>query len=138
MVQLVLALAISVVSTEAKPLSYEKAFAKAEQEKRPLVILVGAKWCASCQIMKKETLEPMKQAGKLDKVVVTYVDKDDRPELAEKLMRGATLPQVVVYTKKTGSWKRYSLTGMQSPKRMTELLARANGAKGTQGQQIVR
>ncbi|MFK7736549.1 MAG: thioredoxin family protein [Pirellulaceae bacterium] len=138
MVQLVLALMLGVVANEAKPIDYEKAFAKAEREKKPLVILVGAKWCASCQIMKKETIEPMKQSGKLDKVVVTYVDKDNRPELAEKLMRGATLPQIVVYSKKSGSWKRYSLTGMQSPKRMTELLARANGLKGSQVEQIVR
>ncbi|MEM8736216.1 MAG: DUF255 domain-containing protein [Planctomycetota bacterium] len=129
MVQLALAMLCCVVGTNSKPLKYEEAFAKAEREKKPLVILVGAKWCASCQIMKKETMEPMKEAGTLDKTVVTYVDKDERPELAEKLMRGQTLPQVIVYSKKSGNWKRYSLTGMQSPKRMRELLARAGGAQ---------
>ena len=77
--------------------------------------------------MKKETIQPMRHSGALDDVVVTFVDKDDRPELAEKLMKGQTLPQIVVFTKNTGSWKRFSLTGMQSTKRMAELLGRATG-----------
>ena len=79
-------------------------------------------------------MQPMKDSGALDKVVVTYVDKDERPELAQKLMRGSTLPQVVVYSKRTGSWKRYSVTGMQSKKRVAELLGRANGS----GAQLIR
>lgn len=124
------ALALLMVATageNSKPLKYEEAFAKAQKEKKPLLILVGARWCASCQIMKKETIEPMKESGALKKVVVTYVDKDERPELAEQLMKGETLPQIVVYTKESGRWKRFSLTGMQDENRMAELLGRAVG-----------
>lgn len=127
MVQLALALILCATGANDKPLDYEAAFAKAQQEEKPLVILVGARWCASCQIMKKETIEPMKESGALDNVVVTFVDKDDRPELAEQLMKGETLPQIVVFTKNSGAWKRFSLTGMQSEKRMVELLGRATG-----------
>ncbi|MCR9294096.1 MAG: thioredoxin family protein [bacterium] len=128
MVHVALAFMMAVVGTsEGNSLEYEAAFAKAQREQKPLLILVGARWCASCQIMKKETIQPMKQSGALDDVVVTFVDKDDRPELAEKLMKGQTLPQIVVFTKNTGNWKRFSLTGMQSPKRMAELLGRATG-----------
>ena len=132
MVQVALAFLLSVVGAESKPLEYEAAFAKAQQEKKPLLILVGARWCASCQIMKKETIQPMKDAGALDDVIVTFVDKDDRPELAEQLMKGETLPQIVVFTKNTGNWKRFSLTGMQSQKRMAELLGRATGKPSSQ------
>lgn len=132
MVQVAIALLFAVNGVGEKPLKYEEAFAKAEKEKKPLVILVGARWCASCQIMKKETMQPMKESGAFDKVVVTFVDKDDRPELSEQLMKGATLPQIVVYSKNSGKWKRYSLTGMQSKKRMNELLARASGSSQTQ------
>lgn len=127
MVQLALALILCATGANDKPLDYEAAFAKAQQEEKPLVILVGARWCASCQIMKKETIEPMKESGALDNVVVTFVDKDDRPELAEQLMKGETLPQIVVFIKNSGAWKRFSLTGMQSEKRMVELLGRATG-----------
>lgn len=128
MVELAMSILLAVVGTnDGKPLKYEAAFKKADKEKKPLVILVGADWCASCQIMKRETMQPMQKDGQLDKVVVTYVDKDRNPELAEKLMKGPTLPQVIVYNKKDGKWKRFSLTGMQSKKRMKELLARAGG-----------
>ncbi len=107
-------------------LNYEEAFAKAEKEKKPLLILVGARWCASCQVMKRDTLEPMKESGDLKNVVVALIDKDERPELAEQLMRGETLPQVVVFSQNSGNWKRFSLTGMQSKSRIAELLQRAN------------
>lgn len=134
MLHLAMALMFAATNASDKPLQYEDAFAKADKEEKPLLIIVGAQWCASCQIMKKETMQPMKDSGALDKVVVTYIDKDKRPELAEKLMRGPTLPQVVVYSKNTGSWKRYSVTGMQSKKRVAELLGRATGS----GPQIIR
>lgn len=134
MLHLAMALVFAATGASEKPMQYEEAFKKADKEKKPLLIVVGARWCASCQVMKKETMQPMKDSGALDKVVVTYVDKDERPELAQKLMRGSTLPQVVVYSKRTGSWKRYSVTGMQSKKRVAELLGRANGS----GAQLIR
>lgn len=108
-----------------KPLEYEAALKKSQKEEKPLLILVGARWCASCEIMKNETIEPMKKAGELDNVIYTHVDKDKRPELAEQLMKGSTLPQVVLFSKRSGAWKRFSLTGMQSRNRMTELFGRA-------------
>ncbi|MCA9160516.1 MAG: thioredoxin family protein, partial [Planctomycetales bacterium] len=86
-------------------------------------------WCASCQVMKRETIEPMMESGKLANVVVTFVNKDERPELAQQLMKGETLPQIVVFAKQTGGWKRFSLTGMQSQSRMAQLLDRATAAK---------
>ena len=104
---------------------YDAACAKAEKEKKPLLVLVGASWCASCQVMKRETIEPMKGTGELDGVVVAVIDKDARPELAEQLMRGATLPQIVMFKQDADGWKRFSLTGMQSQSRIRELLRRA-------------
>ncbi|GAB5407070.1 MAG: hypothetical protein Aurels2KO_53010 [Aureliella sp.] len=113
------------VKAKKAPLKYEDALKKSQKEKKPLLILVGANWCASCQIMKRDTIEPMQKAGELDNVIVTHVDKDKRPELAEQLMKGPTLPQVVLFSNRTGAWKRFSLTGMQSKGRMAELLGRA-------------
>lgn len=125
MVHVALAILLAVAGGEnATALDYESAFAKAEKEKKPLLILVGAPWCASCQVMKRDTIEPMRQAGELDGVVVAYIDKDERPELAMQLMKGDTLPQIVMYCKEDTNWKRFSLTGMQSRGRMTELLGK--------------
>ena len=128
-VALALLLAFTGDGPNNKALDYEAAFAKADKEKKPLVILVGAKWCASCQVMKRDTIEPMSETGELEGVVVTYVDKDERPELAGQLMKGETLPQIIMFAKEEKSWKRFSLTGMQSRKRMVELLGKADAVR---------
>ena len=125
MVQVALAFLLAATGVSTKPLSYEEAFAKAQKEKKPLLILVGARWCASCQVMKRDTIQPMKESGQLDNVVVTIIDKDKRPELAQQLMKGETLPQIIMFSKTKGAWKRYSLIGMQSEKRMVELVSKA-------------
>jgi thioredoxin-like negative regulator of GroEL len=125
MVHVALALMMAVTgATNEVSDEYDAACAKAEKEKKPLLVLVGASWCASCQVMKKDTIEPMKGSGELSEVVVAVVDKDTRPELAEQLMRGSTLPQVVMFKQDADGWKRYSLTGMQSQSRIRELLGR--------------
>ncbi len=128
MVHVALALLMAVTTGEGKPLEYEAALSQAQKENKPLLILIGARWCASCQIMKRDTIEPMVKSGKLENVVLTYMDKDERPELCQQLMKGETLPQVVVFAKQSGGWKRFSLTGMQSETRMGELLGRARDA----------
>ncbi|QDV24235.1 thioredoxin family protein [Aureliella helgolandensis] len=125
MVHLALAFLFAVTGNSNAPLTYEEAFAKADKEKKPLLILVGARWCASCQVMKRDTIEPMKESGELKDVVVTLIDKDERPELAQQLMKGETLPQVILFSRSGDGWKRLSLTGMQSKPRMVELLGRA-------------
>ncbi|GIW97596.1 MAG: hypothetical protein KatS3mg111_0929 [Pirellulaceae bacterium] len=119
-------LLLSVMGTQGQEeLKYEAAFEKADRENKPLMIVVGASWCPACQILKRETIATMHRRGELEDVVITMVDRDQRPELAEKLMRGQTLPQVIVYKKSDGQWKRFSVVGMQSVERMRELLGRA-------------
>ena len=125
MVHVALAFLMAVTAGENKSLDYESALAVSQKESKPLVVLIGAPWCASCQVMKRDTIEPMMKSGKLENVVVTFVDKDVQPELAQQLMKGETLPQIVVFTKQPGGWKRFSLTGMQSQNRMAELLGKA-------------
>ena len=131
MVHVALALLLAVTGESVANPDYETAFAKAQEEKKPLLILVGAPWCASCQVMKRDTIEPMKESGELDNVVVTYIDKDQRPELAEQLMKGDTLPQIIMFAKEEGRWKRFSLIGMQSRPRMVELLGKATSVLPT-------
>ena len=125
MVHVAMAFLLAVTAGGKTAPDYETALAESQQARKPLVVLIGAPWCASCQIMKRETIEPMMESGKLEHVVVTYVDKDERPELAHQLMKGETLPQIVVFAKQPAGWKRFSLTGMQSQGRMAELLRRA-------------
>ena len=109
-----------------KPLGYEAAYRKAQEEKKPLVVLVGAEWCPACKTMKSDTIDPMKNAGELEEVVYTQLDKDAHPELADQVMQGKTLPQIVVFSESESGWKRYSLTGIQTPRRVKELIRRAS------------
>jgi thioredoxin-like negative regulator of GroEL len=120
MIHVTLALCLVVTVTD-KNLNYEQGFEKAEREKKPLMIFIGARWCASCQVMKRDTIGPMQESGDLKELVFVYIDKDERPELAEQLMKGETLPQVVIFNKEK-DWKRFSLTGTQDKLRIGELL----------------
>jgi len=105
---------------------YDAAYRKAQEEKKPLVILVGADWCAACKSMKAETIHTMKGAGDFKEVVFTHVDKDSQPEIAQQVMQGNTLPQIVVFCESDQGWKRFSLTGMQSERRIKELIRKAS------------
>ena len=124
MVQVLLTMVLAVTGVSSKPLTYEEALQQAQNDNKPMLILVGAKWCAACEVMKRDTIEPMKASGELKDVVVTYLDMDQRPELAQQLAKGETLPQVVMFCKEQNHWRRLSLTGMQSRSRMQELLGR--------------
>jgi thioredoxin-like negative regulator of GroEL len=106
--------------------SYETAYQKAQEEHKPLLIIVGADWCAACKTLKSQTIDPMQSSGKLQDVIVTVVDKDARPELAQQLMQGSSLPQLVVFAKGDDGWKKFSLSGLQSERRVQELLDRAS------------
>jgi thiol:disulfide interchange protein len=124
MVQVILTLVLAVNGASSKALTYEQALEQAQKDNKPILVVVGAKWCAACEVMKRETIEPMKAAGELKDVVVTYLDKDQRPELAQQLMKGETLPQVVMFCKEKDQWRRLSVTGMQTKPRLQELLGR--------------
>jgi len=106
---------------------YDAAVKRAEAENKPLMVIIGASWCPSCQVLKKETIEQMKKDGELDEIILVYVDKDNKPTLAEQLMRGNTLPQTIGFKKDSDGWKRYSLSGLLSKLRVRELLSRIRG-----------
>lgn len=107
--------------------SYDQAYAQAERERRPLLVVVTASWCAPCQVMKRDTIIPMRDGREFKEAVVTIVDKDAQPELAKQLMRGEELPQTIVFCKQQSEWKRFTLVGLLSRSRVGELLKRAVG-----------
>lgn len=105
--------------------SYEAARDRAEADGRPLVVLIGAPWCPGCRTMKQSTMPRLEKSGKLDKVVYTEVDSDEQPKLAAKLMRGNSIPQLIVFYKDASGWRRGQLTGAQSPGQIESLLNKA-------------
>ena len=127
MLQMAFLMLFAFVFQNGKELTYESAYAKADKENKPLLVLVGADWCAACKTMKSTTMDRMKESGELKDVVVTFLDKDNRPDIASKIMQGDSLPQLIVFSKSDDGWKRFSLSGMQSEGRVRELIRRAAG-----------
>lgn len=122
---LMLVAVVSAPPGSEEQIPYDAAYVQAQEEKKPLVVLVGADWCAACKTMKADTIQSMKKEGAFKEVVFTQVDKDSQPEIADQVMQGNTLPQIVVYCESEQGWKRFSLTGMQSERRVKELLRKA-------------
>ncbi|SRR6056297_677590 len=117
MVSLLLAAVLASVVSEqpASHQDYAQAYRSAQQEGKPLVVVVGAEWCPACVNLKSQTLASMQQTGQFEDVSVAIVDQDAEPELAAQLKRGKMIPQIIVFSQtRAGNWKRIQLTGYQS------------------------
>ncbi len=90
---------------------------------RPLVVLVGAHYCAACVRMKKTILPQVAKAGGLKQVEFAYVDTDRQPELAARLSQGGPIPQLIRLQKSNDGWQRDRLVGAHSVKKVTRFVA---------------
>ncbi len=99
---------------------YQEAYNRAEKAGKPLLVLVGTDQCPDFQAMKQQTLPALSRAGGLKDIVFTEVDSDAIPALTRQLLRGDSLPQLVLYTPVGKLWRRTHLSGAQS---QSEILA---------------
>lgn len=105
--------------------SYEQAYEETQASGRPLLVLVGAEWCPGCRTMKHNVLARMRQAGQLADVNYTEVDAD-AGDLAGRLMRGGTIPQLIAFSKGAdGKWHREQVTGATSQQGVEQLIRHA-------------
>ncbi len=110
----------------APPDDYATAYEKAEKGGKPLMVVISAPWCPACVSLKNTTLREMESGGQLQDVSVVVIDRDRDSALAERLMRGQTIPQVIVFSKQdAGRWQRAQLTGFQTPGTIRQLLRNA-------------
>lgn len=115
---------LSVLATP--PDDYATAYEKAEKTGKPLMVVISAPWCPACVSLKNTTLREMQSGGQLEDVSVVVIDRDQDSALAERLMRGQMIPQVIVFSKQnTGRWQRAQLTGFQTPGTIRQLLRNA-------------
>ena len=94
--------------------SYDEAHRVHAETGRPLVILVGADWCPACNTMKQSVIPQAQRQGVLQGVALAVVNTDQQPALARKLMRGGSIPQLIVYHRSGTGWQRRELIGAQS------------------------
>lgn len=120
-----LLLPLSLLAADASP--YQSALRDAEANNRPLVVLVGADWCPGCRTMKQSVLPSLTRRGALKNVSLATVDTDREPQLASRLMRGGTIPQLIVFSRtEDGAWRREQITGATSEANVLSLLSRSS------------
>jgi thioredoxin-like negative regulator of GroEL len=113
----ILQTAVLATGVEATPISnetYTEARQIVTETGKPLVVMVSTDWCPPCQTMKKTVLPRVREGGLLRKVVFAMVNPDHDHELAEKLIGGGPIPQLVMFRKKGDGWVRKTLVGGQS------------------------
>lgn len=118
-----LVLQAAVLAGGAQP--YDAAYASAQENGRPLLVLVGAEWCPGCRTMKQIVMPRMAQSGKLQQVNFAEVNSDYEPTLARGLMRGGSIPQLIVFVKTPKGWHREQITGATSEAGVQALVDRA-------------
>jgi hypothetical protein len=65
--------------------------------------------------MKDEMIPQLQSEGGLGEVVFTTVDTDYKPALSRRLLRGNSIPQLVLFTRGERGWRRSQLTGVHAP-----------------------
>ena len=94
--------------------TYADAYHQTAETGRPLVVLIGADWCPGCVTMKRSIIPQLAKQGGLGKVSFAYVNADQHRQLAQQLMRGGSIPQLIMYSKSPTGWSRQQLTGAHS------------------------
>lgn len=109
---LLLAATVPVLADE--PLDYKTAYAKAQQGDKPMLVLVTATWCPPCQSMKATTIPQLLSKDAFKDFHYATVDLDEESELAQKLIGNRGVPQLIVFQKIDGKWKKRYMAGYQT------------------------
>ena len=111
--------------------TYAQAHKTTQETGRPLLVMVGADWCPACQEMKLSLIPQLRRRGILKKVSFTIIDTDLQSKLADQIMSGGTIPQLIIYCKTDKGWVRRQLTGGQSVGGVEQFIDQAVNKKAT-------
>jgi thioredoxin-like negative regulator of GroEL len=106
--------------------TYEQAYEDTQTTGKPLVVLVGAEWCPGCVTMKSAVMPRVQSGGYLRGVNYAHIDAEGDEELAGRLMRGNSIPQLIVFSQSAdGKWHREQLVGAASEEAVAAAIHRA-------------
>ena len=108
--------------------SYTTAHKVTTKTGRPMVVLVGADWCAACVEMEKKVVPKVRRRGLLRRVAFAVVNLDRQKKLGRQLTGGGPIPQLVMYRKTSKGWRRRRLVGGQGMENHSFLLS-TNGTE---------
>ncbi len=126
---LITAVLANFASSSSKPHDYTLAYQESQLHGKPLMVIVSAPWCPACHTLQDTTIRELEASGQLNEVCVAVVDRDAEPQLANQLMRGQMIPQIIVFAKgNSGRWERSQLTGFQQKGPVRQLILSAMSA----------
>jgi thioredoxin-like negative regulator of GroEL len=102
--------------------SYADAHRTTTKTGKPMVVMVSAEWCGSCQEMEKKVLPQVSKHGLLQKVSFAIVNVDRERTLARKLIGSGPIPQLVMFRRTNKGWLRRRLVGGRSPEEVEEFI----------------
>ncbi len=105
--------------------SYSEAYATAQQSGKPMLVLIGADWCPHCVTMKNTIMPQVDRAGLLDQVSYIPLNSDREPQLARKMMRGGSVPQLLLYYHTGSGWQMRHVTGSTSAGNVQNMIRQA-------------
>ncbi|MEX1042528.1 MAG: thioredoxin family protein [Pirellulaceae bacterium] len=123
MLGMTLALLLQVSAVGETKAQYNQAFQQAEETGKPMLVLVGANWCPGCVTMKSSVMPRLVRSGKLRDV--SYIEIDADTSIGGRMMRGGSIPQLIMYRKTRDGWKRSSLVGVQSESTIQSMVDKA-------------
>lgn len=91
--------------------SYTDAHRETTETGRPMVVMVGAEWCAACKVMEGSVIPKVQQRGLLRRVAFAVVDVDRQRELGRQLTRGGPIPQLLMFRRTASGWRLSRLVG---------------------------
>ena len=102
----------SIVTFELQP--YHDVYRNVTDDQKPFLVIIGADWCHACQRLKHKTVPEVANQGGFKGVEVAYVDVDRDAEMAKKLMKGTSIPQIVRFQPHGKKWDIERLSGSPS------------------------
>lgn len=124
MIQVTLNILLQAAAITAGGQDYATAYRETNETGKPLVVLVGADWCPGCRQMKYSAIPEVEKKGGLNNVNFVYLNSDEDSQLAGKLMKGGSIPQLIMYHKTDEGWKRQQLTGAQAVSEIERFIER--------------
>lgn len=111
-------LAVATVASAQEPVDYATAYRRTVEGDKPMLVLVTAKWCPPCQIMKATTIPELVSRNSFAGVNYATIDYDEQTELASQLIGDRGLPQMLLFrrvvTPAGEQWERRFLAGIQT------------------------
>lgn len=123
-----IALMFQAMITTTPDMTYAEAYQRSVNTGKPLVILVGAEWCSACKNVKRTTISRLQREGAMKDVVYLSLDTDKHGPVASKLMRGNTVPQMIIFHQDETGWHKQHMVGLLNENVVRSAMATAKEA----------